>query len=159
MDEQVKAAIGDALGRVVSGCFVLTAQAGEESTGMLASWVQQAGFDPPTVTACVKKARPIERLIDESGHFVLNVIGDDPSALFKHFGKGFEPGEDAFVGLDVDRHPAGVALTDCPGHLGCRVIGKHDAGDHWLYLAEVIGGRGDAERPPYVHIRKNGFSY
>jgi hypothetical protein len=43
-----KREIGEALGRIPSGVFIATAEEGSEKVGMLASWVQQAGFDPPT---------------------------------------------------------------------------------------------------------------
>ena len=34
------------LGRLPSGLYVLTAGRGAAATGMLASWVQQVGFEP-----------------------------------------------------------------------------------------------------------------
>ena len=49
-------AIGAVLGRVPSGVFILTASDGQgKETGMLASWVQQAGFDPPCDTVAVNQ--------------------------------------------------------------------------------------------------------
>ena len=44
------------LGRVPSGIFILTVGTGDRATGMLASWVMQAGFEPPMVTVAVKQA-------------------------------------------------------------------------------------------------------
>jgi flavin reductase (DIM6/NTAB) family NADH-FMN oxidoreductase RutF len=151
--------VAAALGRIPSGCFILTTGGDGDATAMLASWVQQASFDPPAITAAVRKGRHAERVVDATGHFVLNLVGEDPGPMFKHFGKGFGPGEEAFTGLNVERREAGVVLADCPVHLACKVTAKHDAGDHWLYLAEVLGADGDATAKPYVHLRKNGLSY
>ncbi|MBC8108463.1 MAG: hypothetical protein H7Z14_17895, partial [Anaerolineae bacterium] len=47
-DEQ-KLPIGKALGRIPSGVFVLTAAHAGERMAMLASWVQQAAFEPPAI--------------------------------------------------------------------------------------------------------------
>src|SRR5690554_1181470 len=71
MNENLKKQVAQALGQIPSGCFVMTAAHGGKATGILASWVQQASFDPPMVTVAVKHGRPIQELLESSGHFVL----------------------------------------------------------------------------------------
>lgn len=159
MDDQLKERIARPLGEIPSGCFILTAGDGERSTGLLASWVQQAGFEPPMVSVALKRGRPIEQIIEASRHFVLNAVPEDRAALFRHFGRGFALEEPAFDGIAVHDSPAGPVLEDCSGHLECRVQSVTDAGDHRLYIAEVIGGDPRDGRRPYVHVRSNGFKY
>ncbi|MFQ5429338.1 MAG: flavin reductase family protein [Phycisphaerae bacterium] len=159
MTSQTADRVGLALGRIPSGCAILTARTASARTGMLASWVQQVAFEPPMVAVAVKKGRPIEAVIEASGAFVLNLLSANPSAMFKHFGKGFSPEEDAFAGLDVRDVPGGVVIPDQIAWLSARVHGCHDAGDHRLYVARVVDGGLDAVLPPYVHLRKSGFSY
>jgi len=151
--------IGKALGRIPSGCSIITARSASGRTGMLASWVQQCSFEPLMITTAVHKDRPINKLIDESGAFVVNLLGEDPSAMFKHFGKGFSPEEDAFAGLDVRDVDEGVVISDQIAWLAVRVRGRHDGGDHWVYIAEVVDAGLDSVQPPYVHLRKTGLSY
>jgi flavin reductase (DIM6/NTAB) family NADH-FMN oxidoreductase RutF len=98
-------------------------------------------------------------LIDRSGRLVVNLIGADPGPMFKHFGKGFEPGQPAFDGVPHRTTQYGIVLEDAVGFLAGKVIAKHDAGDHWIYQAHVIDADGNVEAAPYVHIRKNGLSY
>ncbi|MFQ5501397.1 MAG: flavin reductase family protein [Phycisphaerae bacterium] len=160
--EQTQDRIGKALGRIPSGCAILTARTATSRTGMLASWVQQAGFDPPTLSVAVKRGRPIEMLIDATGTLVLNLLGENPGPMFKHFGKGFAPEEDAFAGLDTQDIEGGVVIADQIAWLSAKVVGKHSAGDHWLYIAEVTNAEVDEApdlKSPYVHLRKNGLSY
>ncbi len=126
---------------------------------MLASWVQQAGFEPLALSVAVRKGRPIEPLIDESWHFVLNQIGTDPKPMFRHFGRGFEAGQDAFAGIEATNTPAGVVLADCANAISCRVHAKYESGDHWLYVGEVIDARCQDGFEPYVHVRRNGLNY
>ena len=159
MDEELKSQVGRALGQVPSGCFIMTARHDGRATGMLASWVQQASFEPPTVSVAVKSGRPIQSLIDASGHFLLNAVGEEPAAMFKHFGKGFGPEDDAFSGLTTRDTPAGVVIESCLSHLACKVVGQADAGDHAVYLGQIIGGAVHRAGKPYVHIRSNGFKY
>lgn len=159
MERDSKDQIARAVGRIPSGVFILTARCGERRMGMLASWVQQAGLNPLAVSVAVHKGRPIEPLIDESWHFVLNQIGTDPKPLFRHFGRGFEPNQDAFAGLNVTNTPAGVLLADCPSAISCRVHAKYEACDHCIYVGEVIDAVCQEDFEPYVHLRKNGSSY
>ena len=151
--------VGKALGRIPSGCSIITARSASGRTGMLASWVQQCSFEPLMITTAVNKDRPIQTLIDESGTFVVNLLGEDPSAMFKHFGKGFSLEEDAFAGLDVRDVDEGVVIGDQIAWLAVRVCGRHDGGDHWVFIAEVVDAGMDSVKPPYVHLRKTGLSY
>ncbi len=148
------------LGRIPSGVFVLTARSGADETGMLASWVQQAGFEPPMVSVAVKLGRYVGDWLEQGGEFVLNLL-PEKSPLMKHFGRGFEPGEPAFTGIGTDRpsESAPPVLTDALGYLLCRGSKAIDSGDHRIYLAEVIGGAALRDDRPAVHIRKSGLHY
>jgi len=89
------------LGRVPSGIFILTVGSGARATGMLSSWVQQAGFEPPMVSVGVKFGRYVCDWITDGQPFVLNLVGESQTWLMKHFSKGFEPGVPAFDGLAI----------------------------------------------------------
>lgn len=152
--------IDPVLGRVPSGIFILTAASDGQSTGMLASWVMQAGFEPPMVTVAVKQGRYVEAWLAAGSPFVLNVVGHDDKTLLKHFGRGFEPGAPAFEGIETEPSPHQVpVLKAAIGHLECKPTGQVASGDHTIFLAEVIGGRLHAEGKPMVHVRKSGRNY
>lgn len=148
-----------ALGKIPSGCAILTVKHKDQSTGVLVSWIQQVSFEPLAISVCLKPSRPAASLVDGAECFLLNLIGDKPEAMFKHFGKGFGPQEDAFAGLTTEDTPYGPLIPDCIAHLACRVKSKVSAGDHDLYLADVVEGRLTPDTTPYVHLRKSGLSY
>ncbi|MBL8727939.1 MAG: flavin reductase [Planctomycetes bacterium] len=160
-DDPTRAAIGRGLGRLPSGLYVLTAGRGAAATGMLASWVQQVGFEPPTVVVALKKGRPIEALVRAEGAFCLAVLDEASKGLLGHFARGFEPGEPAFDGIDVATSSLGVPYpTAAHAHLVCKVRAiADDWSDHAVVCGEVVGGAGAHDRQPMVHVRKNGFSY
>ncbi len=151
--------IGAAIGRIPSGCSILTVNHDGRSTGVLVSWVQQASFDPPAVTVCLKQGRPAAPWVDASRRFLLNVIGSNSAAMFRHFGRGFSLEDDAFAELTVQPTEFGPRITSCIAHLGCQVLQKVSIGDHDLYAAEVVWGSVTGDTPPYTHLRKNGLSY
>ena len=164
MTESQQTDLAAVLGRTPSGLFILTAQGPDGSqTGMLASWVQQAAFDPPAVTVAVKKGRYLHEWLSSHSEVALSLVGETQKEFLGHFGKGFEPREPAFEGLDTRKAENGLTvLAEALGWLEGRVTGTLESGDHVLYLVTLTGGgQGPRleEEKPWVHIRKNGFSY
>jgi len=149
------------LGRVPSGIFILTVGTGERATGMLASWVQQAGFEPPMISLAVKLGRYVCDWLTEGQPFVLNLVGESQSAFLKHFSRGFEPSEPAFTGVPITHCRRGVPiLSNAIGHLECEPVGHVDSGDHRVFLAKVVRGRlNQTHSRPMVHVRKSGGKY
>jgi flavin reductase (DIM6/NTAB) family NADH-FMN oxidoreductase RutF len=165
-------ATATALGRIPSGLFVVTwqaadptAPAGAVDRGMLASWVMQAGFEPPMVTIAVAPARDLLAAIDQCLPFVLNVLGESQRPLLARFGRPAAAGQSQFDGLEVVRTPTGAAaLAGVAAWLECRPVsqtggGGGAAGDHCVVLARVVAASADAERQPLVHLRRNGLRY
>lgn len=149
-----------ALGRIPSGLFVLTARRGDSETGMLASWVQQCAFDPPAVSACVRTGRFVLDWLEVGAPLVVNILPEGGKALVAHFGKGFDEGEPAFEGLDVERDgDSPPVLLGALAHLVCRVTARVEVGDHVLLVARVERGAVHTDGKPTVHTRKNGLRY
>lgn len=164
--EEAPTGLYPALGRLPSGIYILTVgQTGsrpdDQATGMLVSWVQQAGFEPPMISLAVKQGRALSDRLEGGEPFVLNVVADGDKKYLKHFGKGFEPGQPAFDGLQLATTACGVpALADALATLECRAAGGVDASDHRVLVAHVTGGSlRNKEATPMVHVRKRGDHY
>jgi flavin reductase (DIM6/NTAB) family NADH-FMN oxidoreductase RutF len=156
--------IAPVLGRTPSGIFILTAADGDgHETGMLASWVQQASFSPPMVSVAVNRKRYLHDWLKKSPHVALSMLAESQSRFLKHFGRGFEPEDVAFEGVQIIRGETGLpVLVEALGYLEGRVTGQAEAGDHVVYLVEILSagsGENIATQKPMVHLRKNGFNY
>ncbi len=154
--------LAQALGRIPSGLYILTVRQGAQATGLLASWVQQAGFDPPMLTVAVQRDRYVGEWIASSGCFTLNQIPVGGKSLIRHFGRGFGPDEPAFEGLQVQTETArgGPVIESAMAYLDAEVAGQICEGDHRIFLARITAGAvlsPDAE--PLQHVRSNGFHY
>lgn len=149
-----------ALGRIPSGLFVISwNHAGADRT-MLASWLMQAGFAPPSVTIAVAPSRGLLSALDDGCPFVVNILGDSQRSLLSRFGRPAAPGEDPLADLAVGRSPSGIAiLPDSSGWLECRGVSRVSAGDHVVVVAEVVAGETGPAGSPLVHVRKNGYRY
>jgi flavin reductase (DIM6/NTAB) family NADH-FMN oxidoreductase RutF len=149
-----------ALGRIPSGIFILTAKLGEESSGMLASWVMQAGFEPPTLTVAVNRERYLADWLQKGAHVVVNILAEDEKDMISHFGRGIKPGEPAFNGVDLlEGEASAPVLADALAFLAGDVAASLDAGDHLLFLVHIKSGRMLREGAPMLHVRKNGLRY
>lgn len=152
-----------ATGRIIGSLCVLTAKDGDAESGMLASWVSQASFDPPGLTIAVKKDRAIESLLPVGNKFVLNVLAEGRDrAIMREMVKPFAPGEDRFSNLNTERSEISdaIILTDSASYLECEVSQRMETGDHWLLYATIQDGKVlDDATPSAVHFRKVGSNY
>jgi flavin reductase (DIM6/NTAB) family NADH-FMN oxidoreductase RutF len=149
-----------ALGRIVSGMFVITARRAQGETGMLASWVQQCSFDPPLVSVALKRGREIASWLPEGAPFVVNILDDTQTDMLIHFGRGFSEKEDAFADVEIERVDGSPpVIKDALAFLHCQVTGRCSTGDHELIIGHVVSGRLLGEGHPMVHVRKSGTHY
>jgi flavin reductase (DIM6/NTAB) family NADH-FMN oxidoreductase RutF len=159
--EPLKHQIGKPLGKIVSGVYILTANHDGRSSAMLASWVQQASFDPPAISVAIAKDRTIGQLVRASSRFAISVVAEHDKALMKRYARGVKEGDDPFAGMHTARTPAGLTvLADSLAWLEARVLSTCDfGGDHELFIAEVTAGAMLRDGHAFAHQRGNGFHY
>ena len=164
MSPELKSKLTPALGRIPSGVFILIAGDGSgRTTGLLTSWVQQASFEPPQVTVAVNKSRYVIDWLKSGAPVTLNQVAKGDNTLFRHFGKGFEPDADAFAGVDLLEGTSGLpVLAASMASMEGVIAGQMEGGDHRILLVTLTNAvwhREPSEFDPFVHLRKNGFSY
>ncbi|MBX9691927.1 MAG: flavin reductase family protein [Cyanobacteria bacterium] len=161
IDQATKDRIGPALGKVASGVYIVTTEDDTGRDGMLATWINQLSFSPPLVSVAIHRDRPITARFHAGTRFVVNVLAQSNSDIFKNFAKPFKEGLDRFEGLEMlDDFEGGPAFKDCISVLACEVIEIIEPGDHRLVVGRILDARIlDAELKPMVHIRKSGFDY
>jgi len=151
-----------ALGRISGGLYIITAQKGDVSGAMLASWVTQASFKPLGLTIAVAKDRAIESMMHAGDKFVLNVLEEgNYQTLMRHFLKRFAPGADRFAGVKTQPATNGSPiLTDALAYMECEVVSRMELSDHHIVYAIVDNGRvSNPDALPAVHHRKVGNHY
>jgi flavin reductase (DIM6/NTAB) family NADH-FMN oxidoreductase RutF len=147
-----------ALGRVSSGLYVAGGELDGQRFGMLCSFVEQASFKPPMISLAVAPERPLRKVLERGGLFSLNILGATDKKLLAAFaGSAADP----FAGFTLVENGHGLPqLADALAWLACRSVRSVEAGDHIVYVAEVLEGclhREEGE--PMIRLRKNGFNY
>ncbi len=159
-DSQRIARIAPALGKIASGLYVATAKVDGVPMGMLCSFVEQAGFAPPMISLALGLGRPMATALAGDGVFGLHILSKENNALLKAFARG--DNRAAFTALPLVENEFGIPqFADAWAFLACKVAGQITAGDHTLFLAEVLDGalQMDGAQEPMVRVRRDGFGY
>jgi flavin reductase (DIM6/NTAB) family NADH-FMN oxidoreductase RutF len=126
-----------AIGRMTYGIYVLTTSHEETVNGMIASWVSMVSYEPPLVMVAVHPNRYSHRLLENGGHFALNVIANGQEDYLARF-KGPDPGR-KFDGIDWQRGQTGCpVLRDSLGAIECEVVHRYEPGNHTLFVGRIV---------------------
>ncbi|RIL07866.1 MAG: flavin reductase [Proteobacteria bacterium] len=139
------------LRRWASGVTIVTTRAGGRDHGMTVSSFSSVSLDPPLVLVCADKKANTLPAIAESGAFAVNVLAQGQQALSNRFAKIGNEAE-RFDCLDCRRGPSGSPwIPEAHAVLDCRVAAVHDAGDHVIYVGEVLAAEIDETSEPLVY--------
>lgn len=139
-----------ALGRFASGVTVVTIpQAGQPAgvRGITASAFVSVSLAPPLVLVSIdQKARAHLPLLSAE-RYGISILAEGQEALSNHFAGFDDSVTPTFTELD------GLAVVEgAVAHLVCRVVDRHEAGDHTLFIGEVEALR-VAEDAPLLYFR------
>ncbi|HEY2853125.1 MAG TPA: flavin reductase family protein [Gemmatimonadaceae bacterium] len=125
-----------ALGRFASGITVVTARDDEgRDHGMTVSAFCSVSLEPSCVLVCIGHEASMHELMLRVKHIGINVLATDQEALSRRFA---DPESDRFDGVGYTRGENGVALLDeALVHLECKVVARHEAGDHTVVISAV----------------------
>lgn len=130
-----------ALGHLTHGVYVLGTRRGRQSNAMAASWVMQTSERPPCVAVAIRTDRYTHDIVAESETFALSVLRDDQVNVATHFGETSGEYDDKLRGVPYGLTPNGAPyLLDCLAYLDCRMMDRARAGDHTVFVGEVIAG-------------------
>jgi flavin reductase (DIM6/NTAB) family NADH-FMN oxidoreductase RutF len=150
-----------ALRAINYGLSVLTAAEGGELAAAGVNWLSQASFDPPLVMVAVKTDNSSHALIERSGAFALNVLGEDQLEIGKAFFRTTVAEGDTLNGYRYELSPetSSPILVDVPYWFEARVTDTVKRGDHTVFVGEVIGAgvRDDTATP--LLLRSTGMNY
>jgi flavin reductase (DIM6/NTAB) family NADH-FMN oxidoreductase RutF len=154
----VKPEIGEAQKKITHGVYVISTVHDGRVNAMTAAWVSRVSFVPPLVMVAVGHARFTHPMIAGSGVFAVNVLGPENMELGRHFGLKTGRKADKFEGVDFDTRTTGSPiLPGCVAWLDCRVHSQHEAGDHTLFLGEIVDAGVFDDTTPLVYDRGDFF--
>ncbi|MGQ0767282.1 MAG: flavin reductase family protein [Gemmatimonadota bacterium] len=142
----------DLLGRFVSGVTVVTTSDSDgRPHGMTVSSFCSLSLDPPLILVCIDRAASMfDLLVRERHPFSVNILAADQQHLSARFSQLEMELRFDGVGHHLGEHGAPV-IAGAHGVLHCLVHGRHDGGDHGIFVGEVVGGTAGTEAPLVYH--------
>ena len=124
------------MGVFATGVTVITTRNADGTPfGLTANAVTSVSLTPPILLICVdRKAESFPHFFD-SKIFVLNILAEHQEDLSRRFAT---TGGDKFSGVAYRLgHLDSPILEGTLGHVECRIVETHEAGDHVIHLGEV----------------------
>lgn len=145
-------ALRDAFGRFATGIAVITARDEDGPLGLTVNSLASVSLAPPLLLFSVAKScRSLERL-SAAASFGINVLHQGQEAISRRFsGRGNEkwtPETEIIPGLHGAPLLAGSLVV-----FECRPFARHEAGDHWVFIGEVLRFEAADRRDPLLYFR------
>jgi len=122
-----------------TGVTIVTTRAGDRIHGMTVSAFSEVSLDPPLVLVCVDRTSNTLPVLAEGGVFAVNILARDQQAIAQRFACDDEE-DRRFLDLDYETGETGAPLlAGSAASLDCRLAAAHEAGDHIIYVGEVVG--------------------
>lgn len=134
------------LGHFATGVTIITTRDQHGNFyGLTANALTSVSLVPPLLLVCIdRKAETFAHFYD-SRAFVVNILAEDQQPLSTRFAKS---GGDKFTGVPYRLGGLGVPILEGSlGHIECRIVDTHDAGDHVIHVGEVEGAHVESGRP------------
>jgi flavin reductase (DIM6/NTAB) family NADH-FMN oxidoreductase RutF len=139
-----------AMGQFATGVTVVTTLDPEgRPLGLTVSSFCSVSLDPPLVLVCVDARSDTIPGFQASSVFGVSVLSEDQQAISERFSR---TGRKKFEGIPLDTGSHGVALV--PGAVAqmvCRLTASHPAGDHLIYVGEILHLAVKKGRPLLYH--------
>lgn len=152
--------LAQALGRIPSGMFVLTAHYEDQLDAIMVSWIQQVSFEPPMVMVSLHKGRSITPLICGSNHFGLCQVSQADKLMMRRFEIGMDQ-DDPFQLLTLAHNTTSVPIIESSlTYMECEVVRHLDIeADHEIFIGKVVQSKILRSEEPRVHLREDGLKY
>jgi flavin reductase (DIM6/NTAB) family NADH-FMN oxidoreductase RutF len=141
-----------AVGAFATGVTVVTTRGEEHAYGMTANAFSSVSLDPPLVLVCVITESEGSKHIQQNRCFAVNILHADQEPISRYFSSRDRPkGRDAFREVAHRIGASGSPLIDgAAGYLDCRLHADHEAGDHRIFIGEVLELGFDPEAKPLL---------
>jgi flavin reductase (DIM6/NTAB) family NADH-FMN oxidoreductase RutF len=114
---------------------------------MSAAWITPVSSAPPLIAISIAPNRYSHSLIKENGEFVANIPSRVLVKEVEYCGHVSGKSLDKFKAAKLTAEPAkrvkAPIIKECIGHLECRMVNSVAAGDHTVFIGEVLAAYAD----------------
>lgn len=144
-----------AMGRFATGVTVVTTIVGGQPHGMTANAFASASLDPPLILVCVDHQAALHDLLTEAESFALSVLSAGQEHLSIWFATPDRPSgaaQFADIAWVAGAQTGAPILEGAVASLECRPTARYPAGDHTIFLGEVLAAAFKSSDPPLMFL-------
>lgn len=137
-----------------SGVSIVTTRRPGGIRGITVSSFCSLSLEPPLVLICIAHGAKSHALVAEEGAFAVNMLRADQCDLSERAAS--RSGEGAAWLEDVPWTTGATGaprLTDCLAWLDCRVVARHEEGDHTIFVGRVEAAGASESGEPLLYFR------
>jgi flavin reductase (DIM6/NTAB) family NADH-FMN oxidoreductase RutF len=142
----------EAMRRFPSGVAVVTINLDGHRQGTTVGSLVSLSLEPPLVGVSIGHQSSLHEPLREAKRFVVNVLAGDQDWLAQHFARSVPP----IVQWDgIPIHPSVLReplIADALAWLECRTWAEYEAGDHTIFVGEVLSLELGRSAPGLVYI-------
>ena len=135
-----------------TGVTIVTTREGEAMHGMTVNSFTSVSLEPALVLVCIEQNVRTHAMMLRSGIFAISILRVGQEWISNRFAGRDTENEDRFEGLAVQTAMTGAPiLTENMGYLDCVINAHYPAGNHTIFVAEVVAahpGPLDPSAPP-----------
>ncbi len=146
--------------RRIFGCFatgvtVVSCRVGTRTHGITVNSFTSVSLDPPLVLICVDRKAIADELLPQAGAFAISVLGERQREISDYFAKRLAPNpEDEFADVPYHDGVTGAPVVDgAMAVIEARLVNVYPAGDHDIFVAEVVEARALSDESPLLFHR------
>jgi len=122
--------------------FVVACDSSGKPNVMPAGWCTIASANPPMLAVCISHRNYTHKLIEETGEFVIVFPNEEMADLIKYTGSCSGRHVDKFAECAIEtvnsKYVKPPLIKDAVACFECKVRGKMTAGDHTIFVGEVL---------------------
>ncbi|MCY7493674.1 flavin reductase family protein [Bacillus safensis] len=131
MDERV---FRNAMGKFATGVTVITTEQNGEIHGMTANAFMSVSLNPKLILISIDQRAKMLNKINEAGTFAVNILAEDQKELSMQFAGQLKEKKEA----EFDYMSGIPVIKGALANIVCKIYRKHAAGDHTIFLGEVV---------------------
>ncbi len=125
--------------RFATGVTVVTIRDGDVVHGMTANSFTSVSLHPTLVLISILNGSTTHEFISHAGTFAVNILSEKQEDLAKRFAKQVPVPPEPFGDIAYHAAVTGAPIfDDGMAYVDCRVVATHVAGDHTIFIGEVL---------------------
>ncbi len=138
-----------------TGVTIVTSELNGYRHGMTVSSFTSVSLVPPMLLVSIERIVRTHQLISQSGLFGVSILAERHQMISDRFAGRDTVAEDRFAGLETFTLETGAPLLeDGLANFDCKVVSRHEAGSHTLFIGLVVAVRLGKAGEPLIYYNR-----